>query len=326
MVQRGDLSHDAADPDAAEMSPRGTERADERSRVGGEIAQVVRRRLWIERRRGTTVAQVVGSRPCALVERLVLGEVCVTAGAGAWQNTDRKVDLALLRRVRDVADYRGMTATRTIDVRADVPVLPAPRRMPVRLQLLGRSASMMFTSLTGAVLFSAWITGVALAPITLSASLLVPISAVVRRYANAHRREAAVLLGTPIPAPYRTDEQRPGVFGRIATIIKDPASWRDARWLLLHSIVACLTSALAVTLFVGSVFYLIYPFLFWVTPQRVFGRPFGGWHELHSVADATMMMPFALVSFGLWLVLQVPLTRAELALTRSLLGPRTSSR
>jgi hypothetical protein len=83
------------------------------------------------------------------------------------------------------------------------------------------------------------------------------------------------------------------------------------------------TSALAVTLFLGSVFYLIYPFLYWVTPPSVFGTPFGGWLELHSVAGATVMMPLALVTLALWLALQVPLTRAELALTRSLLGPCT---
>jgi hypothetical protein len=34
------------------------------------------------------------------------------------------------------------------------------------------------------------------------------------------------------------------------------------------------------------VFYLIYPFLYWVTPS-VFGTPFGDWHALHSVTDAT---------------------------------------
>ncbi|MBO0856244.1 MAG: sensor domain-containing protein [Nocardia sp.] len=218
-----------------------------------------------------------------------------------------------------------MAVTRTIDVRAGGPVLPAPPRTSLRLQLLRRSASMMFTSLAGAVLFSAWITVVAVSPITVGALLLLPATAVVRGYANVHRRGAGRLLGTPIPAPYRTDE-RPGAFTRIWTIIRDPASWRDATWLLLHSIVGFLTSTLAVVLFAGSVFYLIYPFLYWVTPQSVFGTPFGDWRELHSVAGATVMMPFALVSFGLWLALQVPLTRAELALSRSLLGPRAQAR
>jgi hypothetical protein len=180
---------------------------------------------------------------------------------------------------------------------------------------------MMFTSLVGAVLFSVWITAVAIVPITICAPLLLPVTAMVRAYANAHRRSTGRLLGTSIPAPYRP-AQRHGVFGRVWSIVRDPASWRDALWLLLHSVVACVTSALSVTLFVSSVFYLIYPFLFWVTPPSVFRTPFGGWYELHSVADATVMMPLALVAFGLWWVLQMPLSRLELTLNRSLLGPR----
>jgi hypothetical protein len=214
-----------------------------------------------------------------------------------------------------------MTMTTTKDASASRPVLPAPRWYSLRLHLLGRSILTMFASLIGAVLFSAWITTVAVSSLALCAPLLPPVTAMVRAYANAHRRSASRLLGTPIPAPYRPVE-RPGVLGRVSAIVRDPASWRDALWTLLHSIVARVTSTLAVSLFFGSVFALIYPFLFWVTPRSVFGKPFGGRVELHSVADATLMMPLALVTFGLWLVLQVPLTRLELALTRSLLGPR----
>ena len=209
-----------------------------------------------------------------------------------------------------------------MDAPASRPVLPAPRWYSLRLHLLGRSISTMFTSLIGAVLFSAWITMVAISPLALTAPLLLPVTAMVRAYANAHRRSASRLLGTPIPAPYRPVE-RPGVLGRVSAIVRDPASWRDALWALLHSIVGCVTSTVAVSLFFGSVFYLIYPFLYWVTPPSVFGKPFGTWHELHSVADATVMMPLALITFGLWLALQLLLTRLELALTRSLLGPRT---
>ncbi len=200
-------------------------------------------------------------------------------------------------------------------------VLPAARHTALRLHLLGRSVVVMLTSMIGVALFSVWVTLVAVSPITLVAPLVIPATAVVRAYANRHRRAAGRLLGTAIEAGYRTPD-RPGSFRRIWTIERDPASWRDALWLLLHAVVAFVTSTLAFTLFAGAVFYLIYPFLFWVTPEHVFGRPFGGWLELHSVADATIVMPLALVSFALWFVLQLPLTRAELSLTRSLLGRR----
>jgi hypothetical protein len=210
------------------------------------------------------------------------------------------------------------------DVAAPRPVLPAPRHSSIRLHLLGRSTIVMLTSMTGVALFAVWITLVAVSPITIVAPLVLPATAAVRAYANLHRRSAARLLGRPIHAHYRTSA-RPGFVARIWTIERDPASWRDTAWLLLHAIVACLTSTLAFALFVGSVFYLIYPFLYWVTPQNAFGRPFGGWLEFHSVADATIMMPLAAVAFTLWFVLQLPLTRMELSLTRALLGPRSGS-
>jgi hypothetical protein len=217
-----------------------------------------------------------------------------------------------------------MTMT-TTEIPVSRAVLPARRRYSIRLHLLGRSVTTIVTSLVGLVLFVVWIAAVALAPISITAPLLVPITAIVRAYADAHRRGASWLLGTHVPAAYRSTEGQ-GVFRRIVTIVRDPASWRDAAWLLLRSVVGSVTSILAVALFASSVFYLIYPFLYWVTPQRVFGRPFGDWHELHSVADATVMMPVGLVMFGLWMVLQVPLTRLELTLTGSLLGPRRPTR
>jgi hypothetical protein len=55
MVERRYLSDHPADPDTTEVSRRGTERA-ERRRVGGEIAQTIRRRLRVESRRRSGVA------------------------------------------------------------------------------------------------------------------------------------------------------------------------------------------------------------------------------------------------------------------------------
>jgi hypothetical protein len=201
------------------------------------------------------------------------------------------------------------------------PVLPAGRLLSLRLHLLGRSVLTMVTALpVGLALFVLWVVLAALSPITLVAPALVPVTAAVRGYANACRREAARLLGVPVEAAYRP--ARPGLFGRLRAILTDPASWRDVLWLPVHAVVAFTGALVSVTLFLATVFYAIYPFLFWVTPQRTFGHPFGDWHELHSVAGATVMMPLALVSFGLWYGLQIPAVRAELTVTRALLGRR----
>jgi hypothetical protein len=209
--------------------------------------------------------------------------------------------------------------TTTKDASPAAVVLPAARRTSVRLHLLGRSTVLMLTSMTGVALFCLWITLVAVSPITIVAVLVLPATALVRGYAAIHRRAAAGLLGTPIEPHYRSTEGR-GLIGRVWTIERDPASWRDAWWLLAHAVVAFVTSVLSFTLFASSLFYLIYPFLYWVTPENVFNRPFGDWWMLHSVGQSTVVMLAAPVMFGLWYLLQIPLARAELSVTRSLLG------
>lgn len=208
-----------------------------------------------------------------------------------------------------------------MSVTADSPALPARRVPAVRLRLLARSATLMVTSMAGVALFCVWVTFVAISPITIVAPLVVPITALVRTYANAHRRSAQRLLGRPITAGYRAPD-RPGLLRRVWSIERDPASWRDALWLLVHAVVAGVTATLSIALFGGGLLYLIYPFLYWVTPQAVFGRPFGGLVHLHTVGQAALMMPLGLLVLGLWHLTALPLARAELAVTQRLLGTR----
>ncbi|MDT4913299.1 MAG: hypothetical protein QOC66_2427 [Pseudonocardiales bacterium] len=197
--------------------------------------------------------------------------------------------------------------------------IPAPRRAPLRLFLLGRSAIVMVTSMFGVVLFCLWVTLVAISPLTIVAVLVLPVTAVVRWYAELRRRGAQRLLGTPVQGSYRPPPEK-GAVARVWAIERDPASWRDTAWLLLHAIVGFVTSTLSFTLFAGGAFYLIYPFLYWVTPDPVFRNPFGDQWTLHSVSDAAAVMPAALVSFALWYVLVIPLARAEVSMTRAMLG------
>jgi Putative sensor len=201
------------------------------------------------------------------------------------------------------------------------PPVPPARLNRVRFHLLARAFVVLPTSLLGAGLFAVWVSVVAVSPITLVAALVVPVTALVRAYADVHRRDAARITGRPIERPYR-DTTGLGLVRRVLTIVRDPASWRDAWWLLAHAVVGCTASALSIAFFAGGLFYSSYPFLYWVTPQSAFGRPFGGLFVLHSVGDAALLMPLALVSFGIWYASCLPLARAELSLTRSLLGPR----
>jgi hypothetical protein len=207
-----------------------------------------------------------------------------------------------------------------VDVLPSQPI-PAPRRPPLRLFLLGRSAVVMVTSMFGVVLFTLWITLVAISPLTILAALVLPATSLVRWYADLRRRGAQRLLGSPVRGSYRPAAST-GVVARVWAIERDPASWRDAAWCLMHAVLGYVTSTLSFSLFAGGVFYLVYPFLYWVTPDEVFRQPFGDQWTLHSVGEATAVMPAALVCFALWFALVIPLARAEVSLTRSLLGGR----
>lgn len=155
----------------------------------------------------------------------------------------------------------------------------------------------------GIALIPLWVTLDALSPLTLLVWTVLPATAVVRAYARANRRAAANVLGTPVPDPYRSTAGQPFV-ARLRTVLTDPASWRDVAWMFLHA--------------VCSPFLALLPFLYAVTPQFVFGRPFGGLFEIHTVGGSFVMLPLAALAFALWYAAAVPLTRAEAALTRSL--------
>lgn len=188
----------------------------------------------------------------------------------------------------------------------------------LRFALLGRAAVIGSTAVLAAGLFAIWTTFAALAPLTFCAPLLIPVTALTRACVDAHRGTTATLLTNRLPRPYRDTTGQP-LLRRTLTILRDPASRRDALWLFLHSIVGTVCAWLQLGLFAGGLLYLTYPFLFWVTPHKVFGRPFGGLIHLHTVGQAAAMMPLAMVAFALWYALAVPLSRADAGLTRRLL-------
>ena len=188
----------------------------------------------------------------------------------------------------------------------------------LRLHHLGRAVVVMLTSVPASGLFAVWVTAVAISPLTVVAVLVLPVTAAVRWYAGLHRRDAQRVLGLPVPAPYRPVDG--GLVRQVWLVVRDPASWRDAAWLLVHAVVGFTLAIVQVTLALATLFYLAFPFLYWVTPQQAFGKAFGV-IEIHSVAEAAAFAPLALVAFLLWYGLSVPLTRADARITRAMLSP-----
>lgn len=186
-----------------------------------------------------------------------------------------------------------------------------------RTRLFGWSVVMMTSWPAATVLFCVWITAVSLSPLTLALPALVALTPLVRGYANLHRRWAERLLGEPVPAPYRATSGT-GWVGRAKAVLTDRASWRDAWWLLVHSTVGCFLATLSFSLLAGGLFYLIYPFLYAVTPDSVFGQPFG-FFTLHGVWQSFALVPLGLLFMAIWFGTVRPLLFAHARMTRSLL-------
>ncbi|MEV6281174.1 sensor histidine kinase [Kribbella sp. NPDC051770] len=145
----------------------------------------------------------------------------------------------------------------------------------------------------------------------------------VRWFANCHRTIMGSFLGVAIERPYRKPPMR-GMLMWLRTTLADPATWRDIAWLLVNAVLGFTLTLLSAVLFLASVFYLIYPFLVWVTPDGVFDRPFGGWMQLNPVT-AFVMVPLGLVAFLIWSASGERLLKANAYLAKSLLGPTESA-
>jgi signal transduction histidine kinase len=196
----------------------------------------------------------------------------------------------------------------------------AGNELTQRIRLLGWSLPLAIAAQLGIGLFCIWITSVPLIIVTVGVPLTLLVTPVIRQFANLHRTWAGNVLAEHIPPPYRPVPPGANLLTRLLTYLRDPASWRDWVWLLLNAVFGFALSILSFTLAASAIFYLIYPFLYAVTPQEVFGNPFGFYH-LRRVADAYPIMPVGIVIGVIWYWTIRPMMRANARLMRALLGP-----
>jgi signal transduction histidine kinase len=141
---------------------------------------------------------------------------------------------------------------------------------------------LMFGACVG--LFVLTVVGIPLVLVTAGVFLLLVSIPLTQQVARAHRWIAGRVLGEPIPSPYR---RRSGqgkmpsgatewrLIARLRDWATDPATWRDLLWLLVSMTAGFVLSLLALCFLLGVVWYAIYPFLWWVTPDGVFDDNYG---------------------------------------------------
>ncbi|MEW2355636.1 sensor domain-containing protein [Spirillospora sp. NPDC029432] len=142
----------------------------------------------------------------------------------------------------------------------------------------------------------------------------------VRALAGIERRRAGRALGREIPEPY------PAVEGpsleRVVRLLRDPSTWRDLAWMVLHGLSGFLMGVLAIGLWPSILFALSMPLWWWAAPE--------GSMSAFIVLDSwpkALTMPFlqAAINAACLIWLLPHLARFQARLAGWLLGPSRRS-
>jgi signal transduction histidine kinase len=198
----------------------------------------------------------------------------------------------------------------------------------------GRDALYLTIGLATSVLaFVVWVSGV-----TLTVSLAVFIvglpvfllsAAAFRWTAELDRRNAALALGEPLRASYR-DHSGERFLTRLANTARDPQTWKDLVWLMVHSVVGFAFGMVAISAVAETIGVALLPAWYWAVP--------GGASEAEAVsraldvlgivnvdtlpealAVAPLAIPIAAIAVGLMRVMALAHSR----LAAALLGSRS---
>jgi signal transduction histidine kinase len=119
------------------------------------------------------------------------------------------------------------------------------RHLRIRLTLLGWSLLLLLLSPLSLALMILMIVGTSLILLPVGLPLLLLTIVGTRQLARVHRRYAGGLTGTEISAPYLRPD-RPRLLSRIRRVLTDPATRRDALWLLVDGIPGLVLSIVSV--------------------------------------------------------------------------------
>jgi hypothetical protein len=186
----------------------------------------------------------------------------------------------------------------------------------------GREAAYLTAGLVTSVLaFTVWVTMVTLS-LTLAVFIIgLPImlaSAYVFRWtAEIDRHSVSVFLGRRVRGRYQ-DHRADTFLGRMAATFRDPQTWRDFSWLIVHSVVGFAFGVAAVSLVASVVGTAVLPVWYWSIPDGV------DWGIVNidtlpeAIAAAFLAIPLAAIA----IVLLRWMAWTQALIATALLGPR----
>lgn len=187
-----------------------------------------------------------------------------------------------------------------------------------RLRLTGFAVGYLALGTCAMALFIWNLTALALLLLTVGGLMLLPSVPLTERVADGLRALSSRVSGRPIPAAYK-----PFPGGGPLELLRhwagDPARWRDLLGTYLAWQVGLVLELLVISFFLGTLWYLVFPLVFWIWPD-VFAQEYGI-ATLDTQAESFIMWVFASATFMLWWWLTPVLLRVRAAIDRAAFSP-----
>ncbi|MGC4948529.1 sensor histidine kinase [Streptomyces sp. DT224] len=198
-------------------------------------------------------------------------------------------------------------------------------RIGAALLAAGRGLVLSFAALAGScTLFVLALVSIVMIPLGIGLVTTPYILEAVRKHANRRRLLAITWSDVRIPVPYRPfpKDLRSGFAGQVertTLMLKDPATWRDMRWMVVDMTAGYTVSVLAAALMV----YPVEGFVLAAGLWRVFtdDRYWYAFVPVDSQATGLMAAALGVVIFACGVLVSERLLRAHFVLARSVLAP-----
>ncbi|MET7384770.1 sensor domain-containing protein [Streptomyces sp. NPDC005529] len=186
-----------------------------------------------------------------------------------------------------------------------------------------RGLAVAVTGLAGSVgLFVLTVVSVLLVPVGVGIVTTPRVLTAVRAFADARRLAAARWCGVRIPAAYRPLPEGANPWARCFGMLRDPATWRDVRWLLFDMTAGFVTAMLPAAL----VLYPLEGFALALGLWRVFtdGTYVGWWYGFVPISGQASALAAGVLGAALLaasLFCSPLLLRLHFLVTRAVLAP-----
>jgi signal transduction histidine kinase len=206
----------------------------------------------------------------------------------------------------------GPTAAGSSRARTENPLL---RRL--RLTGLGWFYILLFP--VAITLFCLTVTFIPLVLVGVGVVFTLALIPLLRAYASGERLLAQSILGTRIENFYQP-RTGAGPLRLLRTWATDPARWKDLLLLPIAFSAGFVLVMVVETIFLTGLFYLIFPYLFAVTPKGVFDMNLGVLKVDSQNRSFVLWVP-AVVALLIWWYITPAVMKARALITRGILSP-----